>query len=205
MAANPPREFEEPEDFPDVSREFVEGLMKKWYNSGNIRLLIKHFSLFNDIKLDEKRKEKVYMLSDQMEQWLGNEEISGFSATSSCLNSLNAISETASAMKGFDLENFKKYSNVIEDDTIVSADTLSPIASISAIAIAHFGFHSNFYGTTLFDRNLPSKDINLTLRNRAELLSIKEKKEQCVFIYEKGLPKLLIKICGEYESLGSDD
>jgi hypothetical protein len=145
------------------------------------------------------------MLSDQMEQWFGNEGISGFSAASSCLNSLNAISETASAMKGFDLENFKKYSSVIEDDIIASADILSLIASISAIAIAHFGSHSNFYGTTLFDRNLPSKDLNLALRNNAELLRIKGKNGRYVFIYEKGLPKLLIKICRENESLGLDD
>ncbi|MDR3273998.1 MAG: hypothetical protein LBS87_01530 [Puniceicoccales bacterium] len=204
-AANPLREFEEPEGFPNVSKEFVEGLMKGWYNVENIRLLIKHFSLFDDIKLDEKRKEKVYMLSDQMEQWLGNGETFGFLAASSCINSLNAVSETASAMKGFNSESFKKYANVIEGDTVVTADTLSPIASISAVAIAHFGSHSNFYGTTLFDRNLPSKDINLALRNGAELLRTKEKNERCVFIYEEGLPELLVKICQENEDFLADE
>jgi hypothetical protein len=214
MEASPPREFEEPEDFSDVDDEAIGELMKEWYGISNIKLLVKRFALFGDIKLDEKRKEKVFVLSNQMEEWLGNGETVGFPAATSCVNSLNAISATANSIKGLCSKNFKKYSNLIEGDTAVSADALPPIGEISATAIAHFGSNSNYYRTSLFDRNLPSKDINLALRNGAELLRLKKKKERCIFIYEEGLPKTLVEICeagmgngdlSEEEDLGEGD
>ncbi|MDR0679683.1 MAG: hypothetical protein LBF42_01435 [Puniceicoccales bacterium] len=205
LAANPPREFEEAKKFPDVSSKYIEGLMKEWYTTKNIELLVKHFALFEDVKLDEKRKEKIFMISDQMEQWLGNGETFGIISASSCVNCLNAVSETANSMKGLSSKNFEKYTNVIEGDTVSSGDTLSPIAGISAVAIAHFGSHSNFYGTSLFDRHLPSKDINLSLRNGAELLRTKKKGERCIFIYEEGLPKILVEICQNLETSNGDE
>ncbi|MDR2720817.1 MAG: hypothetical protein LBB15_00820 [Puniceicoccales bacterium] len=194
-SANNPREFEEQEDFSDLSDEFIVGLMKEWYDVRNIKLLINRFALFGDIKLDEKRKEKIFMISDQMEEWLGSGETFGFSAATSCVSSLNAVSETANTLKGFGSRNFEKYSNLIDGDTSISADALSPIGEISAMAIAHFGSRSNYYKQSLFDRNLPSKDINLALRNGAELLRPKKKNERCIFIYEEGLPKTLVDLC----------
>ncbi|MDR1255997.1 MAG: hypothetical protein LBJ94_03710 [Puniceicoccales bacterium] len=193
------------ERFPNLSTEFIEGLMKEWYSMHTIKGLVKHFALFEDVKLDEKRKEKVYMLANQMEEWLGNGEVFGLSKATSYANRLNAIGVAANSIRGLDSANFKKYANVIEGDTVVSSDTLSPIAGISAIAIAHFGSHSNFYGANLFDRCLPSKDINLSLRNGAELLRTKKENERCAFIYEEGLPKALMEICQGLDSFAEDD
>jgi hypothetical protein len=169
--------------------------MKEWYNVQNIKLLVEHFATFGDIKLDEARKGKIFVLSDQMEEWLGNNETSGITAATSCANSLSATGKTASAIRGLDSKKFRKYSNLIEGDASVATDTLSPMGEISAVAIAHFGSRANYYKQNLFDRNLPSKDINLALRNGAELLRPKKKNERCVFIYEEGIPKVLIELC----------
>jgi hypothetical protein len=196
------RIFEEIKPLPNVSDSFILALLKKWYNAGNIELLVRNFIFFKDITLDEARKERIFLVSDEFEQYIGNGKIFGIQGAVSTVSSLNAVSETINGMKDFDSKITTKCgSESIPSNGIIVNGTLSPIGKISAVASAHFGSCANYNKATLFDQNVPSKDINLALRNGSELLRPKKnKKDRCVFIYEEGLPQILIRICEEHET-----
>jgi hypothetical protein len=187
----------EPEVFPEATDEFILSLMKEWYDTRNIELLVKHFAFFEDIDLDENRKRMIFILSNECENYIGNKERLGIKNVVSCAKFLNDLSNVGNSESKFAIPKIlQQCAKIIPDDGIVVGDALSPVGKISAVASVHFGSGANYHKSSLFDKNIPGKDINLSLFNGAELLRPKKNaKDRCIFVYGEGLPKLLIEMC----------
>lgn len=193
-AANPSRAFEDAKELPEVSDEFLMSLLKDDFDVSYIDKLLKRFVFFKDIKLDEGRKEKIFILGDELEKYHGNMEIAGITSAISIFTSLNAVTKVANSFDDFGEFIKSNSKGITPEDGIIVDNTLTPVGEASAIAYAHYGSQANYFKSQQFDQDIPSKNINLALRNGAELLRPKNKKERCMFVYEEGLPKILFEL-----------
>ncbi len=194
-ASHPVKTFENTKELPNVSDQFLLSLLKTKYDLLYVEKILRYFAVFEDIRLEEKKKERIFMVSDIFEEYFGNHEKYGVTSAINNYTSLNAATNTLNKFKDFEKFVNQDLEKIVPKDGIIVDHKITPTGDSSAIAYAHYGSASNYYKSKLFDHNIPSKNLDLALRNGYELICTKQnKKKRCVFVYEERLPRKLFDI-----------
>ncbi len=193
--AHPTRMFEDEKELPDVSNQFLCGLLKEKYDLLYVEKILRYFAFFENIKLEEKKKEYIFQVGDTFEYYFGNKERSGLINAVEDFTTLNAANKTLNSFHGFEKFTNKDLDRIVPKDGIICDDSISPAGNTSVIAYLHYGSEPNYFKSKFFDNNIPSKNLNLALKNGQELMRTKtNKKEKCVFLYEEKLPRILTQL-----------
>lgn len=194
-AAHPTKIFEDTRELPEVSDEFLLSLLKPQYDLSYVENILRDFSFFDDIVLEERKKERIFMISDEFEKKFGNFEKTGIMGALNNCSSLNDISTTLNKFDDFEKFVNQDLEKILPHDGIIVNNKITPTGDTSAIAYVHYGSASNYFKSKLFDNNVPSKKLNAALRNGYELTRSKQdNNERCLFLYQESLPKVLFNL-----------
>lgn len=188
------RLFENARQQTDISDEFLISLLKDRYDLSYVEMIMRCFAFSHDIYLESKKKERIFVASNNFEESFGNYERVG---VMSAINNFRSLKNTTNFLNKFrDYDQFINHdlAKIVPQDGMVLNNRITPTSDSSAIAYAHYGSASNHFKSKLFDSNVPSKNLNLALKNGRELLRVKSnEKERCVFEYEEALPSSLFE------------
>ncbi|MDE6432421.1 MAG: hypothetical protein K2L13_03435 [Opitutales bacterium] len=195
LAAHPTKPFETAKKPPELSDAFLVSLLKSRYDLKYVETILRDFSFFKDVSLEEKKIEHIFAINCKFEEQFGNFEKIGVIGAFNNLRLLNNLTTSLNKLGNFEQFINEDLLKIVPKDGIVIDNKITPTGDSSLVAYAHYGSASNFFKSKLFDSNIPSKNLNLSLRNGLELLRSKQNdKEQCVFVYEEALPNVLFNM-----------